>query len=83
MRRSILMTLSGWFLTASLSADEPIMNMMPRWDDGWGFQFIEEYRHERDLLLGSRVLHPGFTEDVHLLHFQSVYTWDKSILSQV
>ena len=79
MRRSILMALSGWFLTASLSADEPIMSKMPRWDDGWGFQFIEEYRHESDLLLGSRVLHPGFTEDVHLLHFQSVYTWDKSI----
>ena len=79
MRRSILMALSGWFLTASLSADEPIMNMMPRWDDGWGYQFIEEYRHESDLLLGSRALHPGYTEDVHLLHFQSVYTWDKSI----
>ena len=78
MRPSILMALLGWFLTASLSADEPIMNMMPRWDDGWGYQFIEEYRHESDLLLGSRTLHPGYTEDVHLLHFQSVYTWDKS-----
>ena len=45
------------------------MNMMPRWDDGWGYQFIEEYRHESDLLLGSRALHPGYTEDVHLLTF--------------
>ena len=68
MRRIILMASSVWFLMASLSADEPIMNMMPRWDDGWGYQFIEEYRHESDLLLGSRALHPGYTEDVYLLH---------------
>ena len=66
MRHSIFTALAGCFLTTSLSADEPIMNMMPRWDDGWGYQFIEEYRHESDLLLGSRALHPGYTEDVHL-----------------
>ena len=35
MRRIILMASSVWFLMASLSADEPIMNMMPRWSDGW------------------------------------------------
>ena len=60
-------------------ADEPIMNMMPRWNNGWGFQFIEEYRHENDLLLGSEKAYSGFTEDVHLLHLQGVYTWDRSI----
>ena len=62
-----------------VSADEPIMNMMPRWDNGWGLQMINEYRHEDDLLLGSRTTYSGFTEDVHLLHFQGVYTWDRSI----
>ncbi|MDP7049400.1 MAG: transporter [Verrucomicrobiota bacterium] len=66
---------SGWVG----SADEPIMNMMPRWDNGWGLQLIDEYRHEDDLLLGNRTAHSGFTEDVHLLHFQGVYTWDRSI----
>ena len=60
-------------------ADEPIMNMMPRWDHGWGLQFVEEYRHEGDLLLGSEKSYSGFTEDVHLLHLQGVYTWDRSI----
>ena len=60
-------------------ADEPIMNMMPRWDHGWGLQFVEEYRHEDDLLLGSKKAYSGFTEDVHLLHLQGVYTWDRSI----
>ena len=38
----------------SAVADEPIMNMMPRWDNGWGLQLIDEYRHEDDLLLGDR-----------------------------
>ncbi|MDC0050059.1 transporter [Verrucomicrobia bacterium] len=62
-----------------LAADEPIMNMMPRWSGGWGYQFVHEYRHESDLLLGRTKKYPGFTEDVHLLHMQGVYTWDKSI----
>ncbi|HJO10188.1 MAG TPA: transporter, partial [Verrucomicrobiota bacterium] len=53
--------------------------MMPRWDKGWGLQLIDEYRHEDDLLLGKRTAYSGFTEDVHLLHFQGVYTWDRSV----
>ena len=72
--------LIGVALTGQLAlADEPIMNMMPRWDNGWGVQLIDEYRHEDDLLLGGRTAYSGFTEDVHLLHFQGVYTWDRSI----
>ncbi len=68
-----------WLCGFLLKADEPIFNMMPRWDRGWGFQFIQEYRHERDLLLDRNVKYGGFTEDVHLLHVEGVYTWDKSI----
>ena len=71
--------LLGAFLGFALKADEPIFNMMPRWDRGWGFQMLEEYRHENDLLLGEGVKHRGFTEDIHLMHLQGVYTWDKSI----
>jgi len=69
-----------WILLAVrivLVADEPIMNMMPRWAGGWGYQFIEEYRSESDLLLGERKAYPGYTEDVHLMHLQGVYTWGK------
>ena len=40
---------------------------------------IDEYRHEDDLLLGDRTAYPGLTENVHLLHFQGVYTWDRSV----
>ncbi len=74
----------GAFITLLFSllvllGDEPVMNMMPRWDNGWGLQLIDEYRHEKDLLLDDRTAYSGFTEDVHLLHFQGVYTWDRSI----
>ena len=71
--------LGAAFSSLIASADEPIMNMMPRWDNGWGVQMIYEYRHENDLLLGDRIAYSGFSEDVHLLHFQGVYTWDRSI----
>ena len=80
MTRAILQGLCVLQLLAfQLAADEPIMNMMPRWAGGWGYQFVEEYRRESDLLLGDRKAYPGFTEDVHLLHLQGVYTWDRSI----
>ena len=62
-----------------LLADQPIFNEMPRWDDGWGFQFIYEYRTEDDLLLEDDKLAPGFSEEVEVLHLEGVYTWDKSV----
>ncbi len=60
-------------------ADQPIFNEMPRWDNGWGFQIVEEYRHESDLMSGGDVVAAGFSEDVHIMHVEGVYTWDKSI----
>ena len=79
MRKLNSVLLALFLSVLPVLADEPIMNMMPRWDHGWGLQFVEEYRHEGDLLLGSEKAHSGFTEDVHLLHLQGVYTWDRSI----
>ena len=60
-------------------SDQPVFNEMPRWNNGWGIQFVEEYRHERDLMSGSEVIAPGFSEDVHTLHVEGVYTWNKSV----
>ena len=59
--------------------DQPIFNEMPRWDNGWGFQFVQEFRRESDLLSGSKVVAEGLSEDVDILHVEGVYTWDKSI----
>ena len=60
-------------------ADQPIMNMMPRWDGGYGFQVLAEQLHRSDLKQGDDVVARGFTEDVTQLHLQGVYTWDRSI----
>ena len=60
-------------------ADDPIMNMMPRWSGGWGYQVHYEHRTEDDLILGSNTLYEGFTEEVNLLHIEGVYTWKKEI----
>jgi len=66
-------------LSAQSFADQPIMNMMPRWDGGYGFQVRSEYTHRGDLLQGDRIIGAGFSEDIHQLHLEGVYTWDKSI----
>jgi len=68
----LALTSLGW-------ADQPVMSKMPRWSEGYGFQFIQEYRHERDLLLGDEKVGEGLTEDVHILNIEGVYTWERWI----
>mgnify|MGYP000897789518 CR=1 FL=1 len=63
----------------TVQADQPIMNMMPRWDGGYGFQVRTEHIHRDDLKQGSDVVASGFTEDITKLHLEGVYTWDRSI----
>jgi hypothetical protein len=65
--------------TASSHADQPIMNMMPRWDGGYGFQLLADTTHRSDLKQGDRTIADGFTEDISQLHLQGVYTWDRSL----
>ena len=62
-----------------LLGDQPIMNMMPRWDGGYGVQALAETIHRSDLKLGDVVVGKGFSEDIQLLHLQGVYTWDRSV----
>ncbi|MEM8867226.1 MAG: hypothetical protein AAGC73_03060 [Verrucomicrobiota bacterium] len=66
-------------LSVSVWADQPIMNMMPRWDGGYGIQARMEHTHRSDLKLGNDVVGDGFTEDISILHLEGVYTWDRSI----
>jgi hypothetical protein len=66
-------------LLANTWADQPIMNMMPRWDGGYGFQVLADTVHRRDLKQGNDVLASGHREDIRQLHLQGVYTWDRSI----
>lgn len=59
--------------------DQPILSKMPRWSEGYGIQFVYEYRHERDLLLGGQKIGPSLTEDVHIMNIEAVYTWERWI----
>ena len=68
-----------FFFSYHSRADEPIMNMMPRWSGGWGYEFHYEYRTEDDLLMGSEALHKGFKEEVEVFHMDWVYTWKKEV----
>jgi hypothetical protein len=47
-------------------AEQPIFNMMPRWDKGWGVQFEHEVEDSP-------------TKRIHLLHVEGVYTWQRWI----
>ena len=69
----------GFIALSPLNADQPIMNMMPRWDGGYGFQVRAEHVRRSDLKQGSGVVGRGFTEDLTQLHLEGVYTWDRSI----
>jgi hypothetical protein len=69
----------GFIALFPLNADQPIMNMMPRWDGGYGFQVRAEHVHRSDLKQGRDVVGRGFTEDLNQLHLEGVYTWDRSI----
>lgn len=64
---------------SQLAADQPIMNMMPRWDGGYGFQVLAESIHRSDLKQGDDVVASGYSEDLSILHLQGVYTWDRSV----
>ncbi len=63
----------------SVQADQPIMNMMPRWDGGYGIQIRAEHIRRADLKQGSDVVGRGFSEEVNQVYLEGVYTWDRSI----
>ena len=79
MHSKLLSLTSALFFGIASFGDQPIFNEMPRWDNGWGFQIVEEHRSESDLLLGETVIAKGFSEEIYITHLEGVYTWDKSI----
>ncbi len=62
-----------------LKADQPIMNMMPRWDGGFGWQVLYEIIERSKLMQGSVLVDTNKSETIDLVHLQGVYTWDRSI----
>ena len=60
-------------------AGSPVFEEMPRWDDGWGFQVVQYYRHRKGLIVGGDTTDPELREDAGIMHLDGVYTWDRSI----
>ena len=63
----------GFLAQSQINADQPIMNMMPRWDGGYGFQIRAEHIHRSDLKQGNDVVAPDYFEDIHQIHLEGVY----------
>lgn len=76
--RYVFLLLSPLLLLCA-EADQPIMNMMPRWDGGFGVQVLQEFKHNSRLLDGKRTVASDLSEDLHIAHLQGVYTWDRSV----
>ncbi len=64
-----------------LSADQPIMNEVPRWDGGYGFQVFSESRSSKDLKFHNNKLDNPNNNHYrkHITHLEGVYTWTKWI----
>lgn len=77
--RMLLIFLSLILGSISLRADQPIMNMMPRWDGGYGWQVLYESIERSKLMQGSVLVDADKSETIDLVHLQGVYTWDRSI----
>lgn len=73
-----LFSIACGLLSAEAAAEQPIFDEMPRWNDGWGVQVLEEYRTESELQSDGDVVGSGFTEEAHILHIEGVYTWTKA-----
>ena len=67
--------------TFSVSAHQPVMDMAPRWSEGFGYQVRYENYGSDDLMDGdSRISNPlGLKRHVETLWLEGVYTFDRSI----
>ena len=65
----------------SASAHQPVMDMAPRWSEGFGFQVRYENFGSDDLMDGdSEISNPlGLKRYVKTLWLEGVYTFDRSI----
>lgn len=78
--RFFIYTLCFCLASTSVLAHQPVMDMAPRWEDGYGFQIRHEYFGSDTLLDGdSEVSNPlGLERNVHTTWFEGVYTFEPS-----
>lgn len=79
MNRSYLLISLMMILAGTASAHQPVMDMAPRWENGFGFQYRYEYYGSDELLSGSSKLENplGLKRHVERNWFEGVYTFDR------
>ena len=68
-------------LPAIANAHQPVMDMAPRWDDGYGFQIRHENYGSKTLINGDSKVDNALNQktSINKTWFEGVYTFDKSI----
>ncbi len=81
MRTLAAALLIGLGVPAIATAHQPVMDMAPRWQNGWGGQVRHEYRFSDELLDGhSKVSNPQDRERrVHTTWLEGVYTFRREL----
>jgi hypothetical protein len=79
--KSIIFLLLFGFYSNLLFAHQPVADMAPRWEDGYGFQVRTQHYGSSTLLDGdSEVANPlGLKRFVDIIWLEGVYTFERSI----
>ena len=83
MKKITIMSLAGILIAMMPSkgfAHQPVMDMAPRWEGGYGFQVRHTYRYSDKLILkDDKLSNPlGFERKVHTTWLEGVYTFERS-----
>ena len=80
MKKSLFL-FSIWTCSFSVLAHQPVMDMAPRWNEGFGFQVRYQNYGSDDLMDGdSEISNPlGLRRFVDTVWLEGVYTFDRSI----
>ena len=80
MYRMLLAAVCGRFAVSVAYAHQPVMDMAPRWENGFGLQLRHEYYGSDELMDGdSEIANPfGLERFVNRTWLESVYTFDRS-----
>ncbi len=78
---SALAVLVTLMLVARASAHQPVMDMAPRWEGGWGFQIRNEYRFSNELMRGDSEVSNPFDRErrVNTTWLEGVYTFKREL----
>ena len=68
-------------MAETVKAHQPVMDMAPRWEDGYGFQIRQEYRSSDELFSGDSEVDNPFGRDktVSTTWLEGIYTFKREV----